>query len=95
MERMSARGRERRLSFEIVSDPNLGKTMITDQSALMQVLKEPAVERIQFHRAGQREMMVAARWRLEPRAPGVRNETAAVAFEVSDTGIGIPTRNRS
>ena len=54
--------------------------------------EEPAVERLQVHRAGRRQ----AQHLLGDRAAGARTircsaaPPAVVAFEVSDTGIGIP-----
>ena len=54
--------------------------------------QEPAVQRLQVHRAGRRAAQrLAARRRLE--RPTIRCSASAptvVAFEVSDTGIGIP-----
>ena len=54
--------------------------------------QEPAVERLQVHRAGRRAAQRLGRaGRLEPGASGPQARLpAVVAFEVSDTGIGIP-----
>ena len=53
--------------------------------------QEPAVQRLQVHRAGRRaaERDRGAK-RLEPRASRAQQAPGVVAFEVSDTGIGIP-----
>jgi CheY-like chemotaxis protein len=96
MERMFRHEAEnRRLSFEIVSDPNLGKTMITDQKRLMQVLKNLLSNAFKFTAQGSVRLSVSRAiggWSREH--PVLRNETAAVAFEVADTGIGIPTEKQ-
>ena len=54
--------------------------------------QEPAVERVQVHRPGRRAAQ-RRRSRSAAGAPSIRCSTrrgAVVAFEVSDTGIGIP-----
>ena len=53
--------------------------------------QESAVERVQVHRAGRRPPQRQRRGRrLERGASGAQPGAGVVAFEVSDTGIGIP-----
>ena len=53
--------------------------------------QEPAVQRLQVHRAGRRAAYRdGRRRRLEFRAPCAQPVAGVIAFEVSDTGIGIP-----
>jgi len=42
----------RRLNFEVQTDPNLSPSVVTDSKRLQQVLKKPAVERIQVTEQG-------------------------------------------
>jgi CheY-like chemotaxis protein/signal transduction histidine kinase/HAMP domain-containing protein len=92
MERMFRHEAEsRRLAFEITADPSLGKTMVTDQKRLMQVLKNLLSNAFKFTAQGGvrlRASVAVGGWNREH--PVLRHEERAVAFEVSDTGIGIP-----
>jgi HAMP domain-containing protein/CheY-like chemotaxis protein/signal transduction histidine kinase len=96
MERMFRHEAEnRRLSFDVTADPALGKTMVTDQKRLMQVLKNLLSNAFKFTAQGGirlRVSMAIGGWSREH--PVLRGETAAVAFEVSDTGIGIPVEKQ-
>ncbi|HTV31052.1 MAG TPA: response regulator, partial [Xanthobacteraceae bacterium] len=81
----------RQLSFEVHVDPNLGRTITTDTKRLQQVLKNLLSNAFKFTAQGGVRLNVNAAvggWSAEhpvlSQAPGV------VAFEVSDTGIGIP-----
>ena len=71
---------------------DLGRSIVTDAEAPAAGAQEPAVERLQVHRAGRR----AADRVAGARAAGARttrcleHAPTVVAFEVSDTGIGIP-----
>jgi signal transduction histidine kinase len=54
-------------------------------------VEEPAVERIQVHRTGRRSAVgVGGQERVERGSPDPRKGRHGVAFEVTDTGIGIP-----
>ena len=92
MERMFRHEAEnRRLAFEIEADAGLGKTMTTDQKRLLQVLKNLLSNAFKFTAQGGirlRVSMATGGWTREH--PVLSLEKAAVAFEVRDTGIGIP-----
>jgi HAMP domain-containing protein/CheY-like chemotaxis protein len=96
MERMFRHEAEnRRLSFEVVTDAQLGKTMVTDQKRLMQVLKNLLSNAFKFTAQGGVRLRVSTAvggWSREH--PVLRNEQQAVAFEVTDTGIGIPVEKQ-
>jgi HAMP domain-containing protein/CheY-like chemotaxis protein/signal transduction histidine kinase len=81
----------RQLSFEVNIDPNLGRTITTDTKRLQQVLKNLLSNAFKFTAQGGIRLNVNAAvggWSADhpvlSEAPGV------VAFEVSDSGIGIP-----
>ena len=82
----------RKLSFEVQLDPQSRPQHRHQLQAPAAGAEEPAVERLQVHRAGRRAAQRVGRdRRLERRT--IRCSTrrpSVVAFEVSDTGIGIP-----
>ncbi len=81
----------RKLSFEIVVDPNVGKTMVTDSKRLMQVLKNLLSNAFKFTEHGGVRLHVSSAtggWTQDH--PVLRMAGPALSFEVSDTGIGIP-----
>ena len=81
----------RHLSFEIEVDSNLGRSMVTDSKRLQQVLKNLLSNAFKFTAEGGVRMTVSAAlggWSAEH--PLLNHAAAVVAFEVSDTGIGIP-----
>jgi signal transduction histidine kinase len=60
----------RRLLFEVTSDPRMGRSLVTDSKRLQQVSQEPAFECLQIHRTGQRPAHRFERvGRLERRSP--------------------------
>ncbi|HET8920149.1 MAG TPA: HAMP domain-containing protein, partial [Xanthobacteraceae bacterium] len=81
----------RQLSFEVHVDPNLGRSITTDSKRLQQVLKNLLSNAFKFTAQGGVRLNVAL-------APGgwssdhqiLSQAPAVVAFEVTDTGIGIP-----
>src|SRR6202041_56807 len=79
----------RQLSFEIHADPDLGRSITTDSKRLQQVLKNLLSNAFKFTQGG------AVRLKVFPAASGwspqhpVLKAADVVAFEVSDTGIGI------
>ncbi|HUR40715.1 MAG TPA: HAMP domain-containing protein [Verrucomicrobiae bacterium] len=96
MERMFRHEAEnRRLSFEVAADQTLGKTMVTDQKRLMQVLKNLLSNAFKFTAQGGirlRVSMAIGGWSREH--PVLRMQESAVAFEVTDSGIGIPVEKQ-
>jgi HAMP domain-containing protein/signal transduction histidine kinase/DNA-binding response OmpR family regulator len=81
----------RGLAFEVQLDPRLGRSMITDSKRLQQVLKNLLSNAFKFTESGRVRLAVTAvtaGW--SPEHPVLRLSPATVAFEVTDTGIGIP-----
>ncbi|MDP1582310.1 MAG: response regulator, partial [Bradyrhizobium sp.] len=81
----------RQLSFNIDVDPNLGRSIVTDSKRLQQVLKNLLSNAFKFTAEGGVRLSVSAAiggWSVEH--PILSHSPAVVAFEVSDTGIGIP-----
>ena len=81
----------RQLSFEVHVDPNLGRTITTDTKRLQQVLKNLLSNAFKFTaQGGVRLNVTAALGGWSADHPVLSHAPAVVAFEVSDTGIGIP-----
>jgi CheY-like chemotaxis protein/signal transduction histidine kinase len=81
----------RQLSFEVNVDPDLGRTITTDSKRLQQVLKNLLSNAFKFTGQGGVRLNITAvpgGWSTEH--PVLNQSPAVVAFEVSDTGIGIP-----
>jgi len=81
----------RHLSFEIEVDNNLSRSMVTDSKRLQQVLKNLLSNAFKFTAEGGVRLTVSAAlggWSAEH--PLLNHAAAVVAFEVTDTGIGIP-----
>jgi len=80
----------RGLAFEVTLDPKLGRSLVTDQKRLQQVLKNLLSNAFKFTESGGVRLTVSSvsgGWSLEH--PVLRQAGTVVAFEVSDTGIGI------
>src|SRR5437868_211712 len=80
----------RQLAFDAEIDPNLGRTITTDSKRLQQVLKNLLSNAFKFTEEGSVRLKVSAAvggWSVDH---ALLNQSAVVAFEVSDTGIGIP-----
>ncbi|MDB5408601.1 MAG: hybrid sensor histidine kinase/response regulator [Rhodospirillales bacterium] len=85
----------RRLSFEVQMDPNLDRSMITDAKRLQQVLKNLLSNAFKFTEHGGVRLAVSAvggGWTADH--PTLRHAPTVVAFEVSDTGVGIPAEKQ-
>jgi HAMP domain-containing protein/CheY-like chemotaxis protein/signal transduction histidine kinase len=85
----------RQLSFEVHADPNLGRTITTDTKRLQQVLKNLLSNAFKFTAQGGVRLNVAVAlggWSVEH--PVLSHAPAVVAFEVTDTGIGIPAEKQ-
>jgi CheY-like chemotaxis protein/signal transduction histidine kinase/HAMP domain-containing protein len=81
----------RHLSFNISVDDSLPRSMVTDSKRLQQVLKNLLSNAFKFTAEGGVKMNVSAAvggWSAEH--PILNHAPAVVAFEVTDTGIGIP-----
>jgi HAMP domain-containing protein/CheY-like chemotaxis protein/signal transduction histidine kinase len=81
----------RQLSFDVMIDPHLGRSLVTDSKRLQQVLKNLLSNAFKFTEHGGVRLNVSAAlggWSAEH--PVLNQSPAVVAFEVSDTGIGIP-----
>jgi CheY-like chemotaxis protein/signal transduction histidine kinase len=81
----------RQLSFEISLDPNLGRSLTTDSKRLQQVLKNLLSNAFKFTAQGGVRLKVAevqSGWNADHAV--LNQAPTVVAFEVSDSGIGIP-----
>ncbi len=85
----------RNLAFDVSFDPKLGKSMITDPKRLQQVLRNLLSNAFKFTQQGGITVKVRSvdgGW--SPDHTGLNDATHVVAFEVNDTGIGIPTEKQ-
>ncbi|HEX7780270.1 MAG TPA: response regulator, partial [Vicinamibacterales bacterium] len=81
----------RGLAFEIQVDPRLGRSILTDAKRLQQVLKNLLSNAFKFTAQGSVRLSVsevAGGW--APDHPVLSQAPVVAAFEVSDSGIGIP-----
>jgi HAMP domain-containing protein/CheY-like chemotaxis protein/signal transduction histidine kinase len=85
----------RQLIFEVGLDPALGRNVVTDSKRLQQVLKNLLSNAFKFTaQGGVRLNVSAARGGWSVDHPVLSQAPAVVAFEVSDTGIGIPAEKQ-
>jgi HAMP domain-containing protein/CheY-like chemotaxis protein/signal transduction histidine kinase len=81
----------RRLNFEVHTDPNLARSVVTDSKRLQQVLKNLLSNAFKFtEQGGVRLSVSVAKSGWSEEHPILSKAAAVVAFEVADTGIGIP-----
>jgi HAMP domain-containing protein/CheY-like chemotaxis protein/signal transduction histidine kinase len=81
----------RHLTFEVVPDPHLARSVVTDSKRLQQVLKNLLSNAFKFTEIGGVRLTVSpAKSGWSEDHPILGKAAAVVAFEVSDTGIGIP-----
>ena len=81
----------RSLAFDVVIDPKLDRSMITDSKRLQQVLKNLLSNAFKFTEKGGVRLTITqatAGWSADH--PVLRGAPSVIAFEVADTGIGIP-----
>ena len=81
----------RRLSFDLQLDPRLTRSLVTDSKRLQQVLKNLLSNAFKFTERGGVQMSVTpvpSGW--TPGHAVLSGAASVLAFEVSDTGIGIP-----
>ncbi len=85
----------RRLRFEIHTDPRLSHSLVTDSKRLQQVLKNLLSNAFKFTEQGTVRLSVfAAESGWSDGHPVLNRSGSVVAFEVSDTGIGIPSEKQ-
>jgi HAMP domain-containing protein/CheY-like chemotaxis protein/signal transduction histidine kinase len=85
----------RGLDFEVRMAPDLDRSMITDSKRLQQVLKNLLSNAFKFTaEGGVRLHVYPAESGWTPDHPVLSHAPKAVAFEVSDTGIGIPAEKQ-
>jgi HAMP domain-containing protein/CheY-like chemotaxis protein/GAF domain-containing protein len=81
----------RQLGFDIDLDPSLERSIITDSKRLQQVLKNLLSNAFKFtERGGVKLTVKSVRSGWNADHPTLRSTPSVVAFEVSDSGIGIP-----
>jgi HAMP domain-containing protein/CheY-like chemotaxis protein/signal transduction histidine kinase len=81
----------RGLTFDVYIDANLGRSIITDSKRLQQVLKNLLSNAFKFTaQGGVRLSVLSALSGWSREHPVLNQAPGVVAFEVSDTGIGIP-----
>jgi len=81
----------RRLSFDVITAPNLERSISTDSKRLQQVLKNLLSNAFKFTAQGGVKLHVfPAKSGWSSDHPNLKHAPSVVAFEVSDTGIGIP-----
>jgi HAMP domain-containing protein/CheY-like chemotaxis protein/signal transduction histidine kinase len=81
----------RHLTFEVQTDPHLSRSVVTDSKRLQQVLKNLLSNAFKFTELGGVRLSVSlarAGWTEGHQILGKAG--SVVAFEVADTGIGIP-----
>ena len=81
----------RKLSFDVTSDPRMGRSLVTDSKRLQQVLKNLLSNAFKFTEQGGVRLSVSrvtSGWSADH--PLLNGAGSVIAFEVSDTGIGIP-----
>ncbi|MBS0270812.1 MAG: response regulator, partial [Proteobacteria bacterium] len=81
----------RALDFQVTFNADLGKTIFTDSKRLQQVLKNLLSNAFKFTREGHVRLTVkpaTAKWSSDH--PILSTAQTVVAFEVADSGIGIP-----
>jgi len=85
----------RRLSFEVHTDAHLTRSLVTDSKRLQQVLKNLLSNAFKFTEHGGVNLSVsvaAGGWSDDHPVLGAA--ASVVAFQVSDTGIGIPSEKQ-
>ena len=85
----------RKLTFEIETDSHLARSLVTDSKRLQQVLKNLLSNAFKFTEQGGVRLSVSAvtgGW--TPTHQILGGAASVIAFEVSDTGIGIPVEKQ-
>ncbi len=86
----------RRLAFEVHSDPHLTRSLVTDSKRLQQVLKNLLSNAFKFTEHGSVRLSVSVATKgWSDDHPILSGAASVVSFEVSDSGIGIaPDKQR-
>ncbi len=86
----------RKLGFEVMADAAMGRSLVTDSKRLQQVLKNLLSNAFKFTEQGSVRLSVSlAQGGWNPGHPILDGAGSVIAFEVSDTGIGIaPEKQR-
>jgi len=85
----------RHLNFEVQTDPHLARSVVTDSKRLQQVLKNLLSNAFKFTEVGGVRLSVSlARSGWTEAHPILSKSASVVAFEVTDTGIGIPSEKQ-
>jgi HAMP domain-containing protein/CheY-like chemotaxis protein/signal transduction histidine kinase len=85
----------RKLTFDIETDSHLARSLVTDSKRLQQVLKNLLSNAFKFTEQGGVRLSVSAvagGW--TPTHQILGGAASVIAFEVSDTGIGIPVEKQ-
>jgi HAMP domain-containing protein/CheY-like chemotaxis protein/signal transduction histidine kinase len=81
----------RHLGFEVQTDPHLSRSVVTDAKRLQQVLKNLLSNAFKFTESGGVRLAISPAKSGWTEGHSILSQAASViAFEVSDTGIGIP-----
>ncbi len=81
----------RKLTFEMQADPYLSRSLVTDSKRLQQVLKNLLSNAFKFTEHGGVRLSVSeATSGWSDNHPILSGASSVIAFEVADTGIGIP-----
>jgi HAMP domain-containing protein/CheY-like chemotaxis protein/signal transduction histidine kinase len=81
----------RKLTFEVSGDPTMGRSLVTDSKRLQQVLKNLLSNAFKFTEQGSVKLSITSvtgGWSQDH--PILSGAGSVIAFQVSDTGIGIP-----
>jgi HAMP domain-containing protein/CheY-like chemotaxis protein/signal transduction histidine kinase len=81
----------RRVVFDVTNDPKMGRSLVTDSKRLQQVLKNLLSNAFKFTEQGTVKLSVTSAtggWTSDH--PILSGAGSVIAFQVSDTGIGIP-----
>src|SRR5262249_2268951 len=85
----------RQLSFEVTLDPSLGRSITTDSKRLQQILKNLLENALKFRaQAGVPLKISEVQSGWTGGNPVLKHAASVVGFEVSDTGIGIPSEKQ-
>jgi len=85
----------RKLTFEVDTDVHLARSLVTDSKRLQQVLKNLLSNAFKFtEQGGVRLSVSSVKGGWTDRHQILTNAPSVIAFEVSDTGIGIPAEKQ-